>query len=313
MFYFVARQEGTQAHIAMSEYLANKRIIAFIRTESEDTQWSYVELLGMDRIFGASCAMPMEQFVGVDAEGAVYLLGSGESRMGLPLQSGPEGPLRGGVCRTRQIAGYLHVVSGRRGICRRTGLDTWTSLCPPFSLNPKTSREEYELTRGWGFRDIDGFTLDDLYAVGGRADVWHYDGRTWKQVLLPTNMLLESVCCAPDGTVYIAAQSGTLIAGRGSEKGSKWGIVHKDMLSLPYRDLVWHEGQLYGGNDYGLWKLTPSGMVPMNLPDQIKVCCGNLSVHDGILLMAGPHGAAFMADDVWHLIFNVFSYNLSAS
>lgn len=303
IFYFVARQNGTAAHPAMSEHLAKKRIIAFMRDQPDATRWSHAELEGMDRIFAASCMMPAEQFVGVDAEGAVYLLGGGESRMGTPLRSGPEGPIRGAVCKARQIAGHVHVVSGRRGLCRRTGSDTWTSLCPPFSLEPKSTREEYELTRGWGFRDVDGFALDDLYAVGGAGDAWHYDGRAWHQLSLRTNILFESVCCGADGTVYIGAQSGTLIAG----KGPSWRVLQENLLSLPHRDLVWHEAELYGGNDYGLWKLTAAGMVKVDLPDEIQVCCGNLSAHDGILLMAGVHGAAFMSGGVWHPIFNTFN------
>ncbi len=31
----------------------------------------------------------------------------------------------------------------------------------------------------WGFDDLDGFSEQDMYAVGGAGDVWHYNGEIW--------------------------------------------------------------------------------------------------------------------------------------
>ena len=76
--------------------------------------------------------------------------------------------------------------------------------------------------------------------------------------------------------------------------------------SRPYHDLVWHDGALYGGNDYGLWWLKEGRMVPIELPDEIRLCAGHLAAHDGVLLMAGAFGAAYLEGGRWTLLFNTF-------
>ncbi len=153
------------------------------------------------------------------------------------------------------------------------------------------------------FNDIDAFSSSDIYVVGGRGVVWHYNGKLWSRIPLPSNMLLESVCCAGDGHVYIGGQSGTLFKGRGNQ----WAMLHRGELSLPFNDIVWHAERLWCSNDYGLWNLENGRLVAAQLPSaQIAVCAGNLSAADGMLLMAGVNGAAFHDGKTWHLIFNHF-------
>ncbi|MCV4592615.1 hypothetical protein OFC51_26410, partial [Escherichia coli] len=61
---------------------------------------------------------------------------------------------------------------------------------------------------------VDGFSENDIYAAGGKGDVWNFDGDEWRQIHFPSNMLIESICCGQDGYVYIGAQSGTVFKGR---------------------------------------------------------------------------------------------------
>jgi hypothetical protein len=153
------------------------------------------------------------------------------------------------------------------------------------------------------FVDIDGFNEEDMYVVAGRGVVWNLQGKTWKQISFPSNMFLESVCCAGDGYVYIGAQSGTVFRGR----DNKWKLVQRGDLTLPFKDLVWHAGQLWGTSDYGLWTLSGDRIRRVDeIPSEIMVSAGNLSVADGMMLMAGTHGAAFHDGEKWQLIFNYY-------
>ncbi len=80
-------------------------------------------------------------------------------------------------------------------------------------------------------------------------------------------------------------------------------------LYLPFKDIVWHASQLWFTNDYGLWNLDGERLVPAVLPSsEIAVCAGNLSVGDGVLLMAGTHGAAIHDGTSWKLIFNTLQF-----
>ena len=97
-------------------------------------------------------------------------------------------------------------------------------------------------------------------------------------------------------------QSGTLFRGRDKH----WEMIERGNMSLPFKDIVWHAGRLWCTSDYGLWSLEEDQLVRVELPSDIAVCAGNLSAADGVMLMAGTHGAAFHDGNDWQLIFNTF-------
>lgn len=139
-----------------------------------------------------------------------------------------------------------------------------------------------------GFEAISGFNADDLYCVGGKGDAWRYDGKEWHRCPVPTNMYLESVCCAGDGHVYIGMQSGRLMRGREDHRE----VIHEDYMTLPFKDMVWFDGRLWCTSDYGLWTVENGKLIDADVPPQVKTCSGNLSAADGVMLLAGHYGAA---------------------
>lgn len=68
---------------------------------------------------------------------------------------------------------------------------------------------------------VDGFSEDELYAVGWDGVIWCYDGSTWKKVASPTNVILTDIKCASDGYAYCTGRSGLVIKGRYDE----WEVV----------------------------------------------------------------------------------------
>jgi hypothetical protein len=149
-----------------------------------------------------------------------------------------------------------------------------------------------------GFHDIDGFASDDIYAAGGHGDLWHFDGTAWKQVPFPSNMTLESLCCAGDGEVYIGAESGTLFKGR----GNRWKLIERNAMALPFRDMVWFQDKVWCTSDYGLWVIHKDKAVPADVPASVSVCAGHLSVGDGVMLLAGIYGAVLHDGRAWQPI-----------
>jgi hypothetical protein len=110
---------------------------------------------------------------------------------------------------------------------------------------------------------------------------------------------LSAVCCGGDGSVYIAA--GNVIY-RG--QGDRWEkLKTATLISLPIKDLVWYDGELWATNDYGVWVLLENELVDANVPSTVKICAGNLAVQDGVLLVAGYGGAAFKFNGEWTEIF----------
>ncbi len=201
------------------------------------------------------------------------------------------------------INGLLYAVGTGHTVCRRRGVNDWESFCFNLPLGSRADHEDEVRSENMAFVDIDGFSDEDMYVVAGQGVVWNLQGKTWKQISFPSNMYLESVCCAGDGYVYIGAQSGTVFRGR----GDKWKMIHRGDLTLPFKDMVWHAGQLWCTNDYGLWTLSSDDIRRVEeIPSEIMVCAGNLSAADGVMLMAGTNGAAFHDGEKWQLIFNYY-------
>ena len=146
------------------------------------------------------------------------------------------------------------------------------------------------------FSDFDLFSLDDIYAVGGKGEVWHYNGHVWLQMDFPTNHYTHTVCCGGDGSVYITVDSATIYKGRGNE----WELIHEEVISLTLKDAVWYEDKMWCTNDFGIWVLDNGKFERQeDLPTGALVSAGYLAQRDGVLLVAGFYGAAYKKDDEW--------------
>jgi hypothetical protein len=80
-------------------------------------------------------------------------------------------------------------------------------------------------------------------------------------------------------------------------------MVERGDMTLPFEDIVWHAGRLWCTSDYGLWTLENNRIVRADVPSEIRVCAGNLSAADGVMLLAGTNGAAYHDGERWHSIF----------
>lgn len=303
-FYFISNDGKSKADPVMRQGEIDKRIVRFDRNSACENSWAMTELEGMDILFSACSITPEKQFIAVDALRQVFTWSDSEKSIEKKVGISFDGPTRGPVNRLKQIGGELYAVSARRGVCKRVAKNQWESLCPPVDFPSKD--KDAEIIETWGFEDLDGFNENDIYACGGRGDVWRALNGEWSQIDFPSNMILESILCAPDGKVYVGAQSGTVFGGAGNE----WKMLWKGDLSLPFKHLAWFNDTLWGCNSYGLWRLENNEMAEVKLPDEIKVCATSLRVNDGVMLMASQYGAAFFDGNEWKLIFNIFKDEL---
>ena len=241
--------------------------------------------------------MPNNEIVYVSMEGSVITSESIERK----IRSGKQGPNRGSINRLRTIDGYLYFCGGNRSVGKRLGRYQWENLCINLPLD---NHEDSDMPMG--FEDMDGFALDDIYCAGCQADVWHYNGATWRQIQLRTNIDLESLVCAGDGQVYISGEQGLTFVGR----GDKWQAIPNTVNSmLPFKDMVWYEDRVWCTNSHGTWTIYKDRfnryqMEKQSLPGKMHVYSGSLSARDGVLLLAGPNGAAFLENGQWTEIYN---------
>ena len=95
---------------------------------------------------------------------------------------------------------------------------------------------------------IDGFSEEDVYAVGYEGAIFRYDGAQWTRLASPTNHHLHQVLCHSDGRVYLCGRRGVFLRGRpdawedltltGHEEDF-WGLAafRKEVYACSYRRL----------------------------------------------------------------------------
>lgn len=280
--------------------LRPKRLAVFYREDPEGDRLGAENLGNWGSLRLGAMTTPKSQFFVYEREkGRVYVIGSGEDAFEEPLNSrtNPNSPMHAGVRRIKTFNGKAFLSGGYRGFAERLGPDSYRShmgLVDGYPLDHPDSGQE-------GFDDFDMFAEDDIYAAGGKGDVWHFNGKAWRQIAFPSNAWLNTVSCGGDGMVYISGYEGLTFMGRGEQ----WTQIHHGGIYLGWRDMVWFEDRAWATSDNGLWTIRDGRVEFQNhlLAPEISVCSGNLYVADGVMLMAGLDGACFRENGQWHSIF----------
>jgi hypothetical protein len=303
-FYFLARHKEESIKASpLGDETVTKRLLGFAPDKGNDRNIGHWQFQGYGRLVIGASQIPNEKGICVSSGGDVLVSGGGHHEVEEDIPKKKEGPRRGAIRRIRMIQGRLYVVGAGHTVCWRRGANDWESLCLNLPLGTQAEHDDEKKSEDMAFEDIDGFAHNDLYVIAGRGVVWHCNGKAWRRIPFPSNMLVKSICCAGDGNVYIGAQSGTLFRGRENH----WEMVHRGDLTLPFKDIVWHTDQLWCTNDYGLWTVDDGKVKRIeDMPSDIAICTGNLSAADGVVLMGGVHGAAFHDGQKWQLIFNQY-------
>ncbi len=318
VFMFIRETSLTDAELAEEEEggynpdLRPKGIITYIRGVAEfqpGNQWFISPQYGWETIVLGSAVKPLNQSVSVERTAVfpsmdhrVYVTGSGpayqdESLASMSDKTAKAGiaVTRGAVTRLKQLDGWLYGCGGGRTLFKRLDKGTWESFSQDI---PRVPDERHVGSSEEGFEDFDGWSESDIYAVGGYGDVWHFDGKGWRQIPFPTNEPLKSVCCGGDGQVYISGYEGVTFVGR----GDRWKKIFDGGISLGFRDMVWYEDRVWCTSDYGLWTIHEERVCVADVPPTVAACAGHLSVGDGVLLLAGYSGAAFREHGAWQQI-----------
>jgi hypothetical protein len=306
IFVFVTEPSLTDEQVKEEEEngwssdLRPKGIMIYIRYKDIGKQWSggYHQNWA-PMVIGAS-QKPASHSVSIERiavypsfDRRCFVTGSGPAYEDVPLAGAKRGDFaRGHIAKLKPLEGHLYACGGNRSFGKRLGKGQWQSFSQDIPYPEKSSGTWY------GFDDFDGWSETDIYAAGGEGDVWHYDGREWRQIPFPSNLPLNSVCCGGDGNVYISGYGGDTFVGR----GDRWKMIRGGGMSLPFRDMVWYEDRVWCTSDYGLWTIHNGRIARPNVPATVSGCCGNLSVGDGVLLLAGLCGAVFKENGQWHEI-----------
>ncbi len=130
---------------------------------------------------------------------------------------------------------------------------------------------------------IHGLTADNIYAVGRRGLMLHFDGRAWRRLDVPTGMDLNAVRVTDRGTVIAVGVGGTVLEGN----ADRWSALQFE--DIDFLDVVDYRGSVFLAAGYlGIFRLDGKGLVPfrtdihvVRLTTGADVFCaaGDLSFH----------------------------------
>ncbi len=144
-----------------------------------------------------------------------------------------------------------------------------------------------------GFNSIDGFSDDDIYAVGWQGEIWHHDGRSWRQTHSGTNLKLERVVCGAGGVVYAVGQTGVIIRGIHNQ----WDTIEQHVTSEQFWGAVWYKDRLWLATLKSVYVLDDHDsleLVNLSLPE--PATCGWLMTAGDVLWSVGSHHVLSSAD-----------------
>ncbi len=233
------------------------------------------------------CTIPKNQFAVLGPHGHVMILGSKDNHPEVVGEGDGGVSARGPLTRVRTIAGKAYAVGMDRQVYRRDDANRWTCIDQSARPGPKEVK---------GFESIDGFRADDIYAVGYDGDIFHWNGKAWRQIDSPTNLILTDVCCAADGQVYIVGQMGTIIRGR----GDRWEVLDHGGGKAHLWNCAVFQGRLYTTTNSKLLHLGADGkLVPVDFGDDLPGTVYHLATGDGILLSIGAKDVMSFDGTTW--------------
>jgi hypothetical protein len=284
---FTAQKPGEDDPLEPRETM----LFFFNPTRKKADQWAASEWDLMTGIHGCACHAPNERWVFVADPGEVYVVGQGDD--------GDEKPVtkkRAHFNAVKCIAGgHAYAVGLGREVYKRTGPNKWFSLA-----DAALKKLPRDLGRA-GFRDIDGFSEKDIYACGGRGDLWRFDGKRWIDQACPTDANLEKLVCAADGKVYVTTNQSKLVIGRDRE----WRTVKIDAVGEALQEMVSYGSRVLLSTDATVFDVTGGKARPVDFGLPKMKLHTHLAAGDGILVVAGQREAHMFDGAKWTKIFKL--------
>jgi hypothetical protein len=127
-------------------------------------------------------------------------------------------------------------------------------------------------------RRLRGTSRNDVYAVGHRGLMLHFDGRDWRTLELPTNMHLNAAWPVSADLVYVVGPEGVLLIGA----EGRWRVLEIDEVDL--LDVVQYRDDVFvAAGTMGLFRLQGDELVLIR--DDINAT--RLTVDYGAMFVAG--------------------------
>ncbi len=259
----------------IDEDIAHSSLIGVYRgqwVDAVDTEW--------DATAVAVARSPAEKVVLIGEDGEVVTYVGGKT------QDEALSPAPVMIRNAREIGGEVYVCGMKRQVYRRVGEKKWVDMSAPRAGD----------TEKFGFEAMDGYSEKEIYAAGWGGEIWQFDGKGWTERGSTTNVIFTAVCCAGNGTVYIAGQGGVMVRGR----NDAWDTVPwEEEVTADLWDLCWFQDKLYVATMSALYTLDGSGLVPVDFGEMGPITCYNLTAAQGVMWSIGRADVASFDGTTW--------------
>ncbi len=142
---------------------------------------------------------------------------------------------------------------------------------------------------------IDGTGPGDIYAVGEKGIIVHFDGKRWRKLDSPTNRPLSTVRCVSKDEVYICGNDGLLFRGN----KDSWEFIGDEEIDYNFWDLEMFQDKIYLAHVAGMVVFDGVQLsdVDFNLGEDIS--CHKLHANDGVLWSFGVDDLLFQDGQKW--------------
>lgn len=196
-----------------------------------------------------------------------------------------------------RVEQQLFAVASPSGIYRRIDDSKWKREKLPILFDKSDLAIQ--------MHDLSGFSLTDMYAVADEGYAWHFDGKKWQQIMLPTNEDLENVCCT-DEFVYIITLVGEVYKGRDDQ----WKLIGE--LAEGPIDTVYAFGKVWISTNFGVWTVDQNDQIQeYDLPEQAvgKTFRLDASYDHQKILGCGELGAVVFDGKEWECLFDLPAFS----
>lgn len=274
---------------AVSDELSEQDVDHAVVLRWHGGTWSYRPLEVAVRGLYAGRGVPGLLAMGVDGT-IVQLTFPGERRES--VDDSGDGPSELVHLRAmREIGGRLYVAGMARRVYRREAPGRWAAVDAGVFV-PREQR-----THAVGFHGIDGFSEDEIYAVGHKGEIWSRINGEWLREESPTNVTLTDVRCGDDGRVYITGLAGILVTGR----HNAWQVVEHDETIEAFWGVARFRNETFVANYDGVFKLADGALTKVDMG--IAASTAYLDATEQVLCSVGRKHVALSEDGVhWTLI-----------
>ncbi len=190
------------------------------------------------------------------------------------LQDGPD--IHGEIRSVRRIKDIVCAVGMGRQVYQRVSDTNWQHI----DRGTIDSMNNLDIS---GFNDVDGITMDLLYAVGFNGEIWKRVHGRWERSESPTNAVLYALKVLDDIDVIAVGQRGVIIRG----SGTTWKIIDQHLTEDDFWNLEYFNKAIYLATKSSIFRLLNDNSIEKVELGRQAVTCKVLKLYKNSLWSFG--------------------------